>query len=149
LVKDGPADQLDVEVALADRAFRGLTDCGEGLGEKIVEVFSFGQALTELVGLRPKLGVRQRLEGRLEGVDGFDDAAELLDLPFLSCVENPVEDVRQTCLLRGVGGLHRMGSYPAARYRSLMPLASLRGMGCGLPHYFGLASRSMSSSRTA
>ena len=34
---DGPADQLDVEVPLADRPLRGFADGGERFGQEVVE----------------------------------------------------------------------------------------------------------------
>ena len=58
------AHQLDGEVALADRADRGLADHGERLGQQLVQGLAVGVPGTELVGLRPQLGVGQRLDFR-------------------------------------------------------------------------------------
>ena len=47
----GAAHELDVEVALAERALRGLADGGERLGQQVVERLAVLVALPELVGL--------------------------------------------------------------------------------------------------
>ena len=69
VVQHHAADQLHVEMPLAERAPGGLAHHGEGLGQQVVQRGAAGQPLAELGGLRPQRLVRQRLHGRLEGVD--------------------------------------------------------------------------------
>ena len=47
VVQGRPAHQLHVEVALADRAARGLTDGREGLGQEVVERLAVRDAFLE------------------------------------------------------------------------------------------------------
>ena len=63
------ADQLHVEVTLAERPLGCLADHGECLGLQIVERGAAGQPFAELGGLRAQCLVRQRLHCRFEGVD--------------------------------------------------------------------------------
>ena len=44
-------------MALAEHPGRGLADHGEGLDQEVVEGLALGEALAELVGLGPQLGV--------------------------------------------------------------------------------------------
>ena len=60
------ADQLDVVMALAERADGRLAHRGEGFGQKIVELLAVGEPLAEEFGLAAQLVVRQRGDGRLE-----------------------------------------------------------------------------------
>ena len=75
-VQRGAAHQLDGEVALADRADRGLAGRRERLGQQLVQGLAVGVPRLELVGLRPQLGVGQRLHPRLERVDVRGDPAQ-------------------------------------------------------------------------
>ena len=69
VVQHHAADQLHVEVTLAERALGGLAHHGERLGQQVVQRGAAGQALAELGGLRAQRLVRQRLHRRLEGID--------------------------------------------------------------------------------
>jgi len=51
-VQDHAADQLHVEMALPERAFRGLAHGGEGGDQNVIEGFAVGKLLLELVGAR-------------------------------------------------------------------------------------------------
>ena len=51
LVQHHAADQLHVEMALAQRALGGLAHHGERLDQQVVQGLAGGQALPELVGL--------------------------------------------------------------------------------------------------
>ena len=93
LVEDDAADELDVEVAHADAAARGLADDGEGLGQNVVHAFAVGEALAELVGLGAELGVGQRLNVRLQLVDLLDERAQLSDRRFAATAEYVLEHV--------------------------------------------------------
>ena len=47
LVQDHAADQLHVEMALAERALGGLAHGGEGLGQDVVQGLALGQPLAQ------------------------------------------------------------------------------------------------------
>ena len=64
-MQDGAADELDVEVAHAERALGGLAHAREGLGEEIVEILALGEALAELGGLGAQRLVVELLDRRL------------------------------------------------------------------------------------
>ena len=64
LVQDHAADQLDVEMALAERALGRLAHRGEGVGQEVVEGLALGQALAEPGGARAQLVVGERLDAR-------------------------------------------------------------------------------------
>ena len=68
-VQDHAADQLDVEMALAEHALAGLADGGESRHQKIVERHAFGELLLELVGTGAQRLVGQRFELLLKRVD--------------------------------------------------------------------------------
>ena len=55
LVQDHAAHELDVEMALAERALGRLAHRGEGLDQQVVEGLALGQALAELGGLGAQL----------------------------------------------------------------------------------------------
>ena len=78
-VQDGAGEQLDVVVALADRAARGLADGGEGLGQQVVERLARQEAAAELGRLVAQLLVGQRLVLGLERVDLDDERPQALD----------------------------------------------------------------------
>src|SRR5262249_40537071 len=69
VVQRHPADQLDVEVALADRPPRRLAGQREGLRQEVVECLPIAGALAELVGLRAQLVVPEQLHLWLDLVD--------------------------------------------------------------------------------
>ncbi len=53
LVQDHAADQLHVEMALANGALGGFADSGEGLGDQIIEIGAVLQAFAESFGACP------------------------------------------------------------------------------------------------
>ena len=69
LVQHHAADQLHVEMALAEGALGRLADGGEGRDEQVVDVGAGGDLGAELVGAGAQLVVGQRLQFRLERVD--------------------------------------------------------------------------------
>ena len=79
LVEDDPADQLDVVVALPERALGRFPGRGEGFDEQVVEGLARRDALPERCGPGAEVAVAQRLERRLEIVDGADLAGIGLD----------------------------------------------------------------------
>jgi hypothetical protein len=92
LVEDDAAHQLDVEDALVGFALARLPDGREGLEDELVERLPVLEPLSELGGLRPELGVRERLELGLDARDvrglvaeplqtaAFAEAQDLLEL---------------------------------------------------------------------
>ena len=86
------AHDLDVVVALAERALGGLADGGERLGQQLVERLAVGVALLVLVGLRAQLGVAEVDEVLLERVHLDGDRLELLDDAAFAGAEDLVEE---------------------------------------------------------
>ena len=82
------ADQLHVEMAQAQLAARRLAHQRERLGHQLVERRAGGEARLQLPGLFRKLLIGQRADARLEGVDGRDRAAQLLDEALITAAEN-------------------------------------------------------------
>ena len=72
LVQHHAADQLHVEMALAERALGRLAHRGEGRHQQIVELGAVSQLLAERFGAAPQLGVREALDLGLERIDGLD-----------------------------------------------------------------------------
>ena len=64
VVQDHAADQLDVEVALADRAPRRLAGQRERLGQQVVERLAVAGALAQRVGLGAQLVVARAAPSR-------------------------------------------------------------------------------------
>jgi hypothetical protein len=69
-VQGGAAHELDVVVALAQGAGRGLPDHGEGLGQQPVQGLAVGDPAPERVRLGAQLRVAELPEAVLEAVDG-------------------------------------------------------------------------------
>ncbi len=94
-VQRNAADELDIEVAHAERALRCLADRCEGLGQKVVERFAVRKALTEEHRLMRKLCVIHLVGSvvRLELVDMSGNLPELLELLVRSHGEQPGEEV--------------------------------------------------------
>ena len=78
------ADQLDVEVALADAPPRGLAAERERLGQQVVERLSVASPLPELVRLLADLLVAEQLHLGLDAIDRRDPPLVLLELPRLA-----------------------------------------------------------------
>ena len=90
LMEHHAAHQLDVEMALAERALGGLAHGRERLDQQILEVFAAGEALAEAVGPGAQLGVGQSLELGLQRVDGIDRLLEGLDDAVVGRAEQPL-----------------------------------------------------------
>ena len=69
VVQHHAADQLHVEMALADAAPRRLAGQREGLGQQVVERLAAAGALAQRVGLGAQLLVAEQLHLRLDRVD--------------------------------------------------------------------------------
>ena len=87
-VKGDAADQLDVVMALAERALGRLADRREGFGQQVVELCAVGEPAAEDVGLAAQLVVGQRRDGRLEAVDRVDIFAEATDIAVVGRSED-------------------------------------------------------------
>ncbi len=77
------ADELHIEMPHAERPLRGLAHHGKGLGQKIIERCSRLKPFLELVGLCPKLLVRQGGNSGLIGIDRIDQDLKALQFPFV------------------------------------------------------------------
>ena len=86
------AEQLHVEMALAECPLRRLTDGGEGVDQKIVEGLAARQPLSEPGRARPQFLVAERLELRLERVDGDDVFVQAFQELFVGGAEEPPRD---------------------------------------------------------
>ena len=79
VVEHHAADELDIEVAHVQHPLARLARHGEGLRQQIVQLGPVGQALPELVGLATQLGVVQRLDLGLQGIDLIRYLGQTLD----------------------------------------------------------------------
>ena len=80
--------QLDVVVTLTEDAGRRLAHHREGFEQHVIEVFAFGQATAEFVGLGAKLLVRERRHLVGEFVDGRHEFGQLANALALSGLKN-------------------------------------------------------------
>ena len=87
LVQDHAADQLHVEMALADGALGRLAHGGEGRHQNVVERGAVGDLLLEFVGARPQRVVGERLQLLLQRVDRVDPRLIAADPPFIGGAE--------------------------------------------------------------
>ena len=107
LVEHDAADELNIEMAHADRPLRRLAHHGEGLGKDLVEgrrlgtaeLFRIGDVLRaladgplELVRPGPKLPVREAGYLRLESVDRIHADLDALEHAFVLSTEYFLED---------------------------------------------------------
>ena len=88
LVQHHAADQLHVEMALAERALGRLAHGGEGRHQQVVECYTASQLLAEGRGARPQLRVREALHLRLERIDGLDMGPIGLELAIIRSSED-------------------------------------------------------------
>ena len=133
------ADELDVEVALAERALAGLAYGGERRHQDVVQRRPFGQLLLEGVGPRAQCLVGELLQIGFQGIDGGDLRPIGADTPV-------------------VGGTEQLAS-DSADHRVILPLsgraAELFGRARSLPktsiHFSGimLLRSSLGSARSA
>ena len=79
LVQHHAADQLHVEMALAERALGGLAHGGEGRNEHVVERLAVGEFLAEFVGAGLQRLVGERGDLGFQRVDGVDPGLIALD----------------------------------------------------------------------
>src|SRR5439155_1147670 len=103
VVEDHAADQLDVEVPLAEGPSRRFPRERERLGEELVEGGAFAGALAELLRSLLELLVAVELQLGLEVVDLGDPLLELLELLALAHAECAFEDRHEGEVSTGVG----------------------------------------------
>src|SRR5690242_7704002 len=84
--------QLDVEGSLAEGPLGRLADCGESLGEQVVQGFPVGVPLPELVGHGPELGITHRDEVVFDGVDLLADPLQLAQDPAFARAKDAIDD---------------------------------------------------------
>ena len=86
------ADQLDVEMALAERALAGFADGGEGRRQDIVEGCPFGELLLEFAGARAQRFVGERFQLLFQGIDRFHARAIRADATVVGGTEQLTGD---------------------------------------------------------
>jgi hypothetical protein len=91
-VQRGAAHQLHVEVPLAKDAPGRLADGGERLRQQLVERLAVGEPLPELVGHAAEIGIAQRGEVFLDGVDLVGYPLEAAQYPALACAQDLIND---------------------------------------------------------
>ena len=92
VVQHHAADQLDVEMALAERALGRLAHGGEGRHQDVVERRALGELLLEFVGARAQRLVGQRFQLRLQRVDRLDARPVGADAPVVGGTEQLAGD---------------------------------------------------------
>ncbi len=92
LVQDHAADELHVEMALAEGALGGLAHGGEGRHQEVVELGAVGDLLLEFVGAGAQRLVGELLDLRLQGVDGVDARLIAADAPVVGGTEQLAGD---------------------------------------------------------
>ncbi len=95
VVQHHAADQLDVEMALAQRPLGGLAHGGEGFDQQVVQRLALLQPGAELVGLGAQLLVGEGSELRLERVDPLDRLAHGLDEAVVRGTEQPLGEAAE------------------------------------------------------
>ena len=94
LVQDDPADDLDVKGPHADGTSRGFAHHGEGLGQDVVETGPVSELLAEGGRFRRQVGVGQPAQGRLEGVDLFEQGGQALQLPLVLAPDHVLQEIQ-------------------------------------------------------
>ncbi len=88
-VQNDPAHQLNIEMALAERAFGGLAHGRKSLDEKFVEFAPLFELGAEAGGLRAQFLIRKRREARLGVVDEVDERMQAFDVAVVGGTEKP------------------------------------------------------------
>ncbi len=87
LVQHHAADQLHVEMALAERAFGRLAHGSEGRNQNVVERLAVCELFAEFGGAGLQRFVRERGDLRFKRVDGVDAGLVSLDPPVIGGTE--------------------------------------------------------------
>jgi hypothetical protein len=99
LVQHHAADELDVEVPLAERALCGLTYGGEGRHQEVIQRLAFGQLLLEVFGARAERLIGELFQLRFEGIDRIDVRAIRADAPLVRGTEQLARDSADHCII--------------------------------------------------
>jgi hypothetical protein len=91
-MQDDPAGQLDVEVALFERALGRFANRRKRFDQQIVQFRPLLEALPKLCGAGGERLVRQLLELRLQLVDLRDERPKAFDVAVVGGTEQPPED---------------------------------------------------------
>ena len=91
-MQDHAADQLDVEMALAEGALAGLAREREGLVQEVPERLAVQVPLAQALVALAELLIRLQFELGLEGVDLLYVALEVLELLRLADAERAVQN---------------------------------------------------------
>jgi len=86
-VEDHAADQLDIEMPLAERAFGGLAHRGKSLRQDVFQGLALGQPFLEGGRHRPQFFVRFSDKTGLQGVDFRHIGPKPLQLAFVGRTE--------------------------------------------------------------
>ena len=87
LVQHHAADQLDVEMALAERALGGLAHGGESGHQNVVEGGAVGDLFPEFFGARAQRFVGEPLQLLFQRIDGVDPRPIGADAPLIGGTE--------------------------------------------------------------
>ena len=127
LVQHQAADQLNVEMALLERALGGLAHGGESGRDQIVERLAGGELGAELGGLGAQLIVAQRVELGLQRVDRGDLRPIALQPAVVGRAEDPLH--HRVELQRRAEHFRPFQCRPARRRWRRLPLINERAMG--------------------
>jgi len=93
LIERDAADHLHVEVTHPEGAARGLAHHREGLGAKRLQALAGLEPTAKFLGLGAQRLVAQRLQRRLEGIDGADLAPVLAQQPRVAVTNDLAEEI--------------------------------------------------------
>jgi len=114
LMQGDTADKLDIKMAHAKRAHRAFAHQGEDFGQHVVQGATVCRFLTQFHHPGTDGVVGQGLYARLEGVDGFDHGAQILEIALVARPDDlfgdGFEHSRDTPLWVGPGGI-RQGTH--------------------------------------
>ena len=96
LVQHHAADQLHIEVALAERTLGGLAHRGESRNQQVVQLLALSKLFPEHGGAGLERIVGEGCEFGFERVDRLHPAAVLGDLPLVARAENLSGDAAQS-----------------------------------------------------
>ena len=91
-VQNHAADQLHIEMALAEGALGGLAHGGEGGNQNVVERGAVGDLFFEFVGTRAQFVVGKLLDFRFQSIDGIDARLIAADAPVVGGTEQLAGD---------------------------------------------------------
>src|SRR5690606_11151443 len=118
LVRHHAADQLHVVMPHAVHPPCGFADYGEGFRQQRIQRRAVAEALAELVGLGPQLGIRQRLHVGLKRGNLLGDLAHARNEAVVATAEDLLRNctqhmdslefrtVRWTCVLLAAKGAY-------------------------------------------